>query len=101
MLLRNQSISYFNVKRTIWLKRYQNVNHIVSAQGSAVDQKSKGRRFEFCARSIFRNDYFLQPLFSRLYVVAVLVILSQIVRLILKSGYNCCGSVDLFSRLQD
>jgi len=28
MLLRSQSISYFNVKRTIWLKGYQNGNHI-------------------------------------------------------------------------
>jgi len=28
MLLRGQSISYFNVKRTIWLKGYQNGNHI-------------------------------------------------------------------------
>jgi len=28
MLLRSQSISYFNVKRTIWLKAYQNGNHI-------------------------------------------------------------------------
>jgi len=28
MLLRNQSISYFNVKRTIWRKDYQNGNHI-------------------------------------------------------------------------
>jgi len=28
MLLRSQSISYFNLKRTIWLKGYQNVNYI-------------------------------------------------------------------------
>jgi len=28
MLLRSQSISYFNVNRTIWLKGYQNGNHI-------------------------------------------------------------------------
>jgi len=28
MLLRIQSISYFNVKRTIWLMGYQNGNHI-------------------------------------------------------------------------
>jgi len=28
MLLRSQSISYFNVKRTIWLKGYQNGNRI-------------------------------------------------------------------------
>jgi len=27
MLLRCQSISYFNVKHTIWLKGYQNGNH--------------------------------------------------------------------------
>jgi len=29
-------------------------------RGPAVDRKSKGRRFESCARSIFRNAYFLQ-----------------------------------------
>jgi len=29
MLLGSQSISYFNLKRTIWLKGYQNGNHIV------------------------------------------------------------------------
>jgi len=62
MLLRSQSISYFNVRRTIWFKCYQNGDHI-------------GRRFESCARSIFRNAYFLQPLFWRFYVVAVLVTL--------------------------
>jgi len=30
MLLRSQNISYFNIKRTIWLKlvSYQNGNHI-------------------------------------------------------------------------
>jgi len=28
MLLRGRSIFYFNVKRTIWLKSYQNSNHI-------------------------------------------------------------------------
>jgi len=28
MLLRCQSISYFNVKRIIWLKGYQSGNHI-------------------------------------------------------------------------
>jgi len=28
MLLRRQSILYFNVKRTIWLKGYQNGKHI-------------------------------------------------------------------------
>jgi len=28
MLLRSQSVSYFNVKFTIWLKGYQNDNHI-------------------------------------------------------------------------
>jgi len=28
MLLRSQSILYFNVKRTIWLKGHQNGNHI-------------------------------------------------------------------------
>jgi len=28
MLLRSQSISYFNVKRTTWLKGYQNGNYI-------------------------------------------------------------------------
>jgi len=27
MLLRSQSISYFNVKRTVWLKGYQNGTH--------------------------------------------------------------------------
>jgi len=41
----------------------------------AVDQKSKGRRFESCARTIFRNAHFMQPLFWRLYVVAVLITL--------------------------
>jgi len=39
-----------------------------------VDRKSKGRRFKSCARSIFRNAYFLQP-FWWLYVVTVLVTL--------------------------
>jgi len=34
---------------------------------------SKGGRFESCATSIFRYAYFLQPLFWRLYAVAVLV----------------------------
>jgi len=38
-------------------------------------QSSKGRRFESCASSIFRNAYFLQPLFGRFYVVAVMVTL--------------------------
>jgi len=38
-----------------------------------VDRKPKDRRFESCARSIFRNAYFLQLLFWRLYVVAVLL----------------------------
>jgi len=28
MLLGSRSVSYFNVKRTIWLKGYQNGNHI-------------------------------------------------------------------------
>jgi len=28
MLLRSQGISYFNVKRSIWLKGYQNGNHM-------------------------------------------------------------------------
>jgi len=28
MLLHSQSISYFNVKRTVWLKGYQNSNHM-------------------------------------------------------------------------
>jgi len=28
MLLSSKSISYFNVKRTIWFKDYQNGNHI-------------------------------------------------------------------------
>jgi len=28
MLLHSQGISYFNVKRTIWLKGYQNGNYI-------------------------------------------------------------------------
>jgi len=28
MLLRSQSVSYFNVTCTIWLKGYQNGNHI-------------------------------------------------------------------------
>jgi len=28
MLLRSQSISYFKVKHTIWLKGYQDGNHI-------------------------------------------------------------------------
>jgi len=28
MLLRSQSISYFNVKRTIWLEGYENGNRI-------------------------------------------------------------------------
>jgi len=27
MLLRRQNFSHFNVKRTIWLKGYQNGNH--------------------------------------------------------------------------
>jgi len=90
MLLRSQSISYFKVKRIIWLKVYQNGSHTEPSEqrlkeisieknwpraGLAVDRKSKGRRFEFCARSIFRNAYFLQPLFWRLCVVAVLVTL--------------------------
>jgi len=35
-----------------------------------VNRKSKGAGV---ARSIFRNAHFLQPLFRRLYVVAVLV----------------------------
>jgi len=32
MLLRSQSISYFNVKRTLWLKDYQNGNHVKSSE---------------------------------------------------------------------
>jgi len=32
MLLRSQSILYFNVKCTIWLKGYQDGNHIESSE---------------------------------------------------------------------
>jgi len=32
MLLRSQSIPYFNVKLTIWLMGYQNGNHIAPSE---------------------------------------------------------------------
>jgi len=40
--------------------------------------KSKGLRFESCTWSIFRNAYFLQPLFWRFYDVAVLAALKGV-----------------------
>jgi len=38
MLLRSQSISYFNVKRTIWLKGYQNSNHIIEPSDQRLQE---------------------------------------------------------------
>jgi len=51
--------------------------------------KSKGRRFESCARSIFRNAYFLQPLFWQLNVVAVLVTLKPDSTLNVEVNFCC------------
>jgi len=107
MLLRSQSISYFIVKRTIWLKGNQNGNHKRAVRTTATRNKHCEKltsrrlwtcslwisgpllfyiekrnsiccRFESFARSSFRNAYLLQPLFWRLYVVAALVTLKSV-----------------------
>jgi len=59
-VIQSQSISHFNVKRTIWLKGYQNGNHIEPSEQAVV---------------LTALCDFLQPLFWRLYVVAFLVTL--------------------------
>jgi len=90
MLLRSQNISYFNVKRTIWLKGYQNSNHIEPPEQRLQeisiaknwprnpDIQSSGLEIQRPQVQILREvnfciAYFLQPLFWRLNVVAVLV----------------------------
>jgi len=71
ILLHSQSISYFNIKRTIWLKGYQNGNHI---------EPSEQRLQEI---SIAKN------------VVAVLVTLKPDSKLNIKTLFSsnyCCGN---------
>jgi len=48
---------------------------LAQSVGRTLGWKSNGCIFESCTRSNFCNAYFVQPLFWRLYVVAVLVAL--------------------------
>jgi len=53
MLLRSQSISYFNVKRTIWFKGYQNGNHIEPSE-----QWLQGISNKHCEKNPARGQFF-------------------------------------------
>jgi len=68
MLLHSQSISYFKVKRTIWLKGCQNGNYIEASEQrlQEISIAKNPTRGQF-----FRNAYFLQPLIWRLYASGV------------------------------